>query len=35
MKIDFVTQTKFLVNQKLTFESHLQCTKGKIAMVMV
>ena len=34
VKIDFVTQTKFLgviLNQHLIFESHVQYTKGKIA----
>ena len=34
VKIDFVTQTKFLgviLDQHLTFESHVQYTKGKIA----
>ena len=34
VKIDFVTQTKFLgviLDQHLTFESHVQNTKGKIA----
>ena len=35
VKIDFVTKTKFLggviLDQHLTFESHVQYTKGKIA----
>ena len=34
VKIDFVTQTKFLgviLDQHLTFKSHVQYTKGKIA----
>ena len=34
VKIDFVTQTKFLgviLDQHLTFESHVQYTKGQIA----
>ena len=34
VKIDFVTQTKFLgviLDQHLTFEPHVQYTKGKIA----